>query len=170
MPQQLLSLSACRLPGQQLPPRGHHQHSLADSDSLSSPGQPPTIAQLEHCRMPSCLRPPGVRLLSLPPLKFNDGIRPHRYTGSIFYPQLSPRPSISLLFDEKTPLEGKEAMFSQTFPEVGAPLPANADIPCTGQRDSASKLGKGAGSRGFLLTHSERLSQPPTACHFASSL
>lgn len=33
--------------------------------------------------------------------------------------QLSPRPSISLLFGEKLPLEGKEAMFSQTFPEDG---------------------------------------------------
>lgn len=31
-------------PGPQLPPRGHHQHSRGDSDSLSSPGQPPAPA------------------------------------------------------------------------------------------------------------------------------
>lgn len=93
------------------------------------------------------------------------------HTDSIFCPQLSPRPSISLFLAEKPPLEGKEAMFSQTFPEAGPPdSPANAGMPCTGQGESASKLDKRAGSGGLLLTHSEGLSQPPTVCHFASSL
>lgn len=88
------------------------------------------------------------------------------HTGSIFCSQLSPRPSVSLLFGKKPPLEGNGAVFSQ----AGPPLLANVDIPCTCQGVSASKLGKEDGSGGFLLTHSEGLSQPPTACHFARSL
>lgn len=56
------------------------------------------------------------------------------------------------------------------FSQAGPRLLANVDIPCTSQGVSASKLGKEAGNGGFLLTHSEGLSQSPIACHSARSV
>lgn len=163
------------MPGQQFPPRGHHQHSFADSDRLSSPGQPPTIARLEQCRLPACLPACGLLIPDcspLLPLKFNDRHPPPtciQTASSVLSSHLDPPSTCSLL---KNPHWREKRPCSPRLSQRLAPpdSPANAGMPCTGQGESASKLDKRAGSGGLLLTHSEGLSQPPTVCHFASSL
>lgn len=163
-------------PGPQLPPRGHHQHSRGDSDSISSPGQPPALAEMEQL-LPAC----GLQLSACSPDKIPDA----RSDPVLILPRVSAPSSLPAhsrplsrpfsttestpppLREERRPCSPRPDPGSRPPPQPGTDAPSPM-----GCRQALLSLSgrRGAGTGLPPTRHSGPVPAPRKACHSACRL